>query len=386
MYDIIIIGIGSMGSAALYNLSKQGAKVLGLEQFEVVHNKGSHSGQTRIIRKSYFEHSDYVPLLESSYKGWDLIQKETGKHLFHKTGLLYLGRPDHEVMRGIKKSSQQYKIPLEQPIHANDFKTIKRDYSIFNIPTNFEGLLEQNAGFVLTEETISTYVDEAKKNGAILKTGEEVLNWGLKNGIVNVSTDKGLYKAKKLIIASGAYTQKLLPPIKDLLCVTRQVITWIKPENISEFEIGKFPCWVLADNDLPGVMYGFPILNQKEFKGLNWMKVAHHFPNECIEPRELHSFNTGDEQNKIQDFLKKYIPKSLGEIVSTTTCMYTNTKDGHFIIDFAPETNNQVIIATGFSGHGFKFVPVIGEILSDLALEGKTNFPIDFLRLKRFEK
>lgn len=375
MHDVIIIGLGSMGSSTLYQLAKRGVKVLGLEQFGIGHDKGSHSGQTRIVRKAYFEHSDYVPLLEQSYKGWDNIFEQTGTQLFYKKGLAYYGPSDHFVMEGIKSSAHQYKIDLERP-------STNPNHNFFNLPNEYETLFEPEAGFALSEESIKTFTKEAEKLGAELCIGERVVAWDLIDGDVEIKTTKHSYRAKKLIITAGAYIRTLLPGLSSSISVTGQILTWLKVDDPELFQIDNFPCWVIADEEFEGVFYGFPILSQEEFSGNGYLKLAQHAPAEFISPEELSTFDTRKEHDRMQRFISKYLPKQGIEVMSQSRCMYTNTKDEHFVIDILPDTNAQIIIGTGFSGHGFKFVPVIGEILADLAMVGITEMPINQFRFR----
>lgn len=374
MYDIIIIGLGSMGSSTLYNLAKRGVKVLGLEQFGLGHGEGSHSGQTRIVRKAYFEHPDYVPLLEEAYKGWKEIEERTGKQLYHQTGLAYFGESDNEVMKGVKFAAEKYNIQC---------LTLNKEYSVFNIPGHFESLIEPEAGFALTEQTIKAFVQEAKHLGAEIRTGEKVLHWSsFKDGVV-VTTSRAEYRAKKLIITSGAYVRQLVPSLKNTMKITRQLLAWVKPGDPGLFELGSFPCWMLTDPEYKGLFYGFPSLPVDRFGGNGLIKVGHHIPGDEIDPEELHEYDPRLESEKLMTILKKYIQEAAGSIESVTACMYTNTPDENFVLDRLPDQHERVVIGTGFSGHGFKFVPVVGKILSDLAISGNTELPARFLSLSR---
>lgn len=377
MYDVIVIGLGSMGSAALYHFAKAGVRVLGIEQFGIVHDKGSHSGQSRIVRKAYFEHSDYVPLLSAAYQGWEDIQGECGEKLFYKTGLAYFGPSDHPVMNGVKDSSFKYKIPLS----AND-------YSIFNqfqFNEKVEYLFEPEAGFALTDQTIRSYIKLAQEHNAQVKSSEQVIGISQKPDHISIKTTVDDYKTEKLVITAGAYINQLIDFINLELNVSRQLIAWVKPKSRKLFDLNSFPSWMIADDEYEGVFYGFPILSKQKFGGNELLKVAHHALGDVIEPSELQHFDPDIEKAKIESILKKYIPDAIGEIVSITACMYSNSTDEDFVIDFVPNTNENVVVATGFSGHGFKFVPVIGEILKDLALNGKTDYLIEFLNIDRFK-
>lgn len=377
MYDVIVLGIGSMGSSTLYQLAKRGVKVLGVEQFGIAHDLGSHSGRTRIIRKAYFEHPDYVPLLESAYDGWREIEKETNSKLFHDVGLTYIGEPDHPVMKGIKESAGLYDIELDQG-------RVGEEHNPFTIPKAFEHILEPGAGFVIADEAIRSFTNQAQLLGAEIRLREEVLDWRLIDGIVEVRTKEALYKAKKLILTAGAYTNRLMPEFSGYHTVTRQLLAWVKPKNPELFEYGNLSCWVIADKEYPGIVYGFPILPTDKFGGNGLLKIGHHTPGERIKPEDLRNYDPAWEKEKLAEMMTKYLGSNLGEIVSVSECMYTNTPDEHFIIDHLPDSDKNVVIASGFSGHGFKFAPVIGEILAELALDGGTNHPIDFLSESRF--
>lgn len=377
MYDVIVLGIGSMGSSALYQLAKRGVKVLGIEQFGIGHNFGSHSGKTRIIRKAYFEHPDYVPLLESAYDGWRLIEKENNKKLFHTVGLTYFGGPDHPVMRGIKDSAELYDIELER-------REAEKEHGPFIIPDAFENILEPDAGFVIADEAIRAFAGQAQLLGAEIRIGEEVLDWRLVDGLAEVRTKKALYRAKKLILTAGAYTNQLIPEFSNHLTITRQLLAWVKPKNPELFTYGRLPCWVIADKEYPGIIYGFPALSVGEFGESGLVKIGHHAPGEKINPENLRNYDPDTEKQKLAKMIIKYFGDSLGEIVSLSECMYTNTPDEHFIIDHLPGSEERIVFASGFSGHGFKFAPVIGDVLADLSLKGETNYPIDFLSISRF--
>ncbi len=310
MFNTIIIGLGSMGSSALYQLAKRGVKVLGLEQFGIGHAKGSHSGQTRIVRKAYFEHPDYVPLLEEAYKGWDAIQQLSGKQLFHQNGLVYFGESEHEVMKGVKRSAEQYGLNIE---HG----TLNSEHRMFTVPDDFDVLLEPEAGFALTDQTINTYVEQGEILGAEVQTGEQVMGWRMQDSYVEVHTDKMEYHTEKLILSAGAYTHRLLPGYSSQLQVTRQLIFWINTENPQLFERDQFPCWVIAEPGYPGIFYGFPII-PKEEGGNGLLKVAHHAVGEVIHPDELNDFDSELEKEKIISILRKYLPEALGEVVDVT--------------------------------------------------------------------
>jgi sarcosine oxidase len=374
-FDVIVAGVGSMGSAAVYQLARRGAKVLGLEQFGLVHGHGSHGGQSRIYRKAYFEHADYVPLLESAYAGWRKLEEEAGERLQYETGFLYIGKPDGIALTGVKRSASQFDIALEQ-------KAIN-EFPMFSIPEGYEAVLEPGAGLVLPEKTVGTLVVLAQKHGARVQANEPMHAWEVKQGVVHVKTGQGNYTADKLVLTTGAYVNAHVPEIQRQLTVTRQWLLWMMPENPAMFELGRFPCWTVDLEDEPGIYYGFPILPAGVNGGHVGLKIAHHRPGEPAEASATCPAESRAEREHVLGFVRKHFPGALGEVVDMESCYYTYSPDEHFIIDHLPETDGQVTIACGFSGHGFKFVPVMGEILADLALDGRTEHPIGFLGLGR---
>jgi sarcosine oxidase len=384
-YDVIVIGVGSMGSATCYYLSKRGYRVLGLEQFDISHEFGSHAGQSRIIRKAYFEHPDYVPLLERAYENWKSFEKETGEQLYFKTGLLYAGTSNNEMVKGVERSASLYNIELEKLKVAD---TTKR-FPAFTFPENFEILFEPGAGFIPPEKAIRLYASQAKKNGAIINTNEKVIDpiaigWKKDGTNIIVKTDKSSYQCSKLIITAGAWAGKMIPGLADKIKVTRQFVAWVKPNNEKQFALNNFPCWMIGDNEKRGCYYGFPILDTKIFGEPAGLKLAHHFPREATDPDIVDRRTTENDIQNLKYCLDKYLPGVFDSVLSTKICLYGNSPDENFIIDNLPGFESNVSIACGFSGHGFKFASVVGEILADLAIDGKTDLPIDFLNAKRF--
>jgi sarcosine oxidase len=379
-YDVIVIGVGSMGSSTCYHLAKQGVSVLGLEQFDIPHELGSHAGQSRIIRKAYGEGSDYVPLLERAYKNWRALESETGAQVYYKTGLAYFGAPDDPFLSTVKGSSKKYNIPVNNLTE----KECDLKYPQFKLPKNFQRLEEPDAGFITPERSILLYVQQAVLNGATIRTKEKVLEWKREiSGGVTVVTNRGTYSAGKLIITAGPWAGKVMPSLASKLTVTRQAVAWVKPKKWDNFMLGKFPCWILEEKDHD--FYGFPILPVGTFGGPLGLKLALHYPGADPTDPDAVNRNTKESDEKILiDFISRFIPDGYENTLVMKTCLYTNSPDNNFIIDYLSGYEKDVVFATGFSGHGFKFVSVVGEILADLATKGKTEQPIGFLSSKRF--
>lgn len=375
-FDVIVAGIGSMGSATSYEVAKTGATVLGLEAHTIVNDEASHSGQTRIVRKAYFEHPDYVPLLNAAYHGWEALEQVTGKQYYHPVGLAYFGKQDHPLLQSVKDSSRMYDLPL-QNLPNSATSNLLPD---FEIPNHYESILEPEAGFVCTDQVIQAYASLARQHGAVLKANEGVLDWELQKDRVHVKTQNGVYTCSKLILTTGAGMAQLLPMQMPSLKVTRQLISWVKPKNTANLKLGKLPCWVFAPDDEKGIFYGFPMLPEN-YGGIRGLKVAHHYPGESLEQLSERAIEI--EKQKIKGMMRQFLPDVFDGFLEVTSCLYTYSPDEHFLIDFIPGTNQQVIVAAGFSGHGFKFVPIIGEVLKDLAKDGHTNHPVDFLKASR---
>jgi sarcosine oxidase len=377
-FDVIIIGVGSMGSSACYHLAKRGYKVLGIEQFGISHEFGSHAGQSRIIRKAYFENSDYVPLLNRAYENWKALEEETGSQLYFKTGLVYFGDPGHLLIQGVKQSASLYNIPLETVDELPD-----RRFHQFKIPSEFETLWEPEAGFITPEKAIQLYAKQAIKNGAEIHDNEKVMDWKINGSSIVVTTHKKIYHCNKLIITAGAWTRKIISSISDIIKITRQFVAWIKPKEWENFTLNNFPCWLMADDSKPGCYYGFPILPEN-FGPPVGLKLAHHYPALETDPDNVDRKMNIDDEDDLKYVLNKYLPGIFESILSYKICLYANSPDEDFIIDNLPGYENHVTIACGFSGHGFKFTSVVGEILADLAIDGKTKLSIGFLSAKRF--
>ncbi len=375
-YDVIVVGVGSMGSATLYDLAKNGLKVMGLEQFELANDLSSHTGQSRLIRLAYFENPNYVPLLKKAYSGWRQIEEDAGVNLFYQTGIAYYGKSEGPLISGIQSSVSKYdlkmaSIPLDQ-------------YSGLQIPADYQGLYEEVAGFITPKKAIWTYAQQALIRGAVLRQNERVITWQQETDYIIVQTDKGSYHTEKLIISAGPYIQSLLTRFIPKLTVTRQLLGWLNPSNWEDFLMNRFPCWVIEEEGVSGIYYGFPILPIEKFSGPIGLKIAYHAPGAIINPETVNDFDRIQEAQQLLSVSRRYFKDQKMTMLNMSSCMYTYSSDNHFIIDYLPQTDEKVIIATGFSGHGFKFVPVISEVLSNMARGFSPGVDITFLSMGRF--
>ena len=377
-YDVIVLGVGSMGSAAVYQLARRGFRVLGLDQFAVPHDRGSHGGQSRIIRKAYFEHPDYVPLLERSYHAWSELESETGTRLYTETGLLYAGSSESILIQGVLASAEQYCIPVQRISPAEAGRT----YPAFHIPDGYEVVLEPEAGLLKPEAAIQTLLNRAVELGATIKTGVQASGWSRVSDGVEVSTNEGKFRAARLIVTAGSWAGNLVSLLKPSLKVTRQVVCWLRTRQPEIFAPGKFPCWLFDEAETGNVFYGFPQLDPKQYPGPEGLKFAQHNPGRTTDPDTVDPGDLSQELELLHRSARNLFPNQIDGIQEVKTCLYTYSPDEHFMIDLLPEHDQRVVVAAGFSGHGFKFVPVIGEILADLTINGSTVQPAGFLGLR----
>ena len=371
-FDCIVIGVGGMGSSTLYNLAKRGRRVLGLEQFDIPHAEGSSHGVNRIIRLAYYEHPSYVPLLRRAYELWSEIESVTGEQLLYKTGSIDTAPSGHEGFEGSLESCLLHDIPHRVLNHAQ----INEQFPGYQLPPGHMGLLQKDGGFVLSERSIVAYANAAMSAGAEIHAREIVSGWEPDQGGVRVFTDRGEYTAERLVITAGAWTAGMIPILEDLAVPERQVLAWLQPIDGSLYTPEVFPVFNAYFDE--GRYYGFPVF------GIPGFKVGrYHHLEEVIDPDSALKTVTVEDEAVLRSAVERYFPKANGTTMTLKTCMFTNTPDEHFIVDVLPG-HSQVVVAAGFSGHGFKFASVIGEILSDLAINGETQHNIDLLKIDRF--
>ncbi|HKV44313.1 MAG TPA: N-methyl-L-tryptophan oxidase [bacterium] len=373
VYDVIVMGVGGMGSAAAYHLAGRRARVLGIEQFGIAHDRGSSHGRTRVIRQAYYEGPDYVPLLFRAYDLWHALEREAGTTLLTKTGALHLGAPDAEGVVGAARSARMHRIPHAM-LTAEEIRT---RYPVLRPAAGQVALLEYEAGILNPEQVVRTHIDLARRHGADLHFEEAVVSWTAGPTGVSVRTTPGTYQAGRLVITAGPWTDQALRDLGVPLEVARAVLYWFEPRaHVEEFK--RLPIYLWEDHG--NYAYGFPYLDGQG------LKIAfHHVFAEVTTPQTIRRQVGDDEVARIREHVAKVMPDAPGALLATATCMYTNTPDLHFILDRHPAHDN-VIVACGFSGHGFKFASVVGEVLADLALQGTTAQPIELFALRRFRE
>ena len=371
-YDVIVIGVGGMGSATCFELARRGRQVLGLEQFPLVHARGSSHGHTRIIRTAYYEHPDYVPLVRRSFDLWHSLEQRTGRHLLTRCPCLNIGPADGGLVAGVQGSADQHRLTVEEL----STREIGRRFP-FQFPDGYTGVLEQAAGFLAVEDCVQAHIDAAVELGAEIHPEEPVLSWATIGDTVAVTTGRGTYHAGSLIVTAGAWATKLLADLGVPLTIMRQVLLWFDVGCPSrDFRRDVFPIFLA---DVPGgPFYGLPAIDRYG------LKLARHYGAPGLSGPEGVDWDVSAEDEAVgKSFLNQYIPGLTGGMTKGQVCMYTLTPDRHFVLDVHP-TRTQVVVGCGFSGHGFKFAPVVAEALADLAESGRTAHPIDLFAATRF--
>lgn len=375
-YDAIVLGLGGMGSAAAYHLVSRGLNVLGLERFGPAHDLGSSHGESRIIRQAYFEGEGYVPLLLRAYELWAELERESGEKLVHLTGALMLGPGGSDLVQGSVESAKRHDLPYEML----DAAGISARFPAFEPPAGTVALHEKNAGYVLPEASVRAHLDLATRHGADLHFGEPALDWETTPaGSVRIRTQRNVYEAERLVVTAGAGAPEVLSGLGLPLRVERRVMHWFEPgvaaSRIGLGEARRFPVFVWSPEE-GEVFYGIP-------DSTDAVKVAFHYLGEECSPDTLDRKVGPGEVEAVRETLSRYMPKLSGRHVASKVCMYTNTPDLDFVVSLHPG-HPQVAVAAGFSGHGYKFCPVIGEVLADLATAGRTDHPTDLFSPARF--
>lgn len=371
MYDAIVIGAGGMGSGAAYHLARRGARVLALEQFDIPHDLGSSHGISRIIRLAYWEHPDYVPLLRRAYELWRELEAAAGERLLIVTGNVDAGDENSPNIVGVREACRRFQLPHEEL----DSTALTARFPGYRLPSDIVSIVQPDGGFLLPERCVVAHVEGAQRAGAIVRAREHVIGWDTVEGGVRVRTDRGEYSGARLVLTAGAWTASLASQTAPLLTPERQVMLWTQPLRPEYFRAARFPVFYIRVPE--GPFYGFPI------HAVPGMKIGkYHHRHEAVDPDLMDRQCHVEDEEVLRECVRRYFPDANGPTMAMKTCMFTNTRDEHFIIDLI-ERDPRVAIAAGFSGHGFKFCSVVGEILADLALDGGSRHDISLFSMKR---
>lgn len=367
-YDVAIIGLGAMGSAAAFELSRRGIGVIGFDRFTPPHAFGSSHGDSRIIREAYFEDPVYVPMVQRAFDLWHELERLSGTALLRQTGGLMIGSSDSALVEGARRSAVVHGL-RHSTLSAGD---IHARFPALNPEPEMIGIWEPRAGVLAPEACVAAHLEQAQRHGAMLQFGESVTRWQSKAGHVSVVTKLGEYRARRLVISAGAWVSSLLPGMTLPFRVERQVLHWFEPVGeVDAFTPERCPVhlWQFDGNRF---FYGFPD------KGAG-VKVAFHHGGQSTTVEELRREVTVADVEEVRAAVRRFVPLADGPIRRSVVCMYTNTPDEHFWIDAHPESPD-VLVASACSGHGFKFAPVIGEILGDLVEGSQPRFDLSRFR------
>jgi sarcosine oxidase len=370
-YDVIVVGVGGMGSAATYHLAKRGLRVLALEQFNIPHSLGSSHGITRIIRLCYYEDPSYVPLLHRAFQLWKELQENVDERLLYETGSIDAGPEGALTFEGSLSSCRLH--GLRHEVLNN--RQLRERFPAYQLPNNLNSVYQADGGFLLPERCIISHVSAAQTLGAEVRAREEVLEWIPGPQGVRVVTDQGVYEAEQIVFSAGAWMGRLIKEMGRLTKVERQVLGWFQPLVKDIFLPKNFPVFNIQVPE--GRFYGLP-----EFSVPGFKLGRYHHLNEVIAPQELSQVCTKEDEFVLRDFVAKYFPQGNGPTMALAPCMFTNTTDEHFIIDEHPQ-HSQVLLLSPCSGHGFKFCSVIGEIAADLVQSRTTQHDISLFRIRK---
>jgi sarcosine oxidase len=373
-FDAIVIGLGAHGSAAALALARRGARVLGLEAGERGHDLGSSGGRSRMIRRAYFEDPGYLPLLTEAWAAWDVLGAAAGEAFIEVTGGLYGGPAESDVFRGSVASATLQGLPHD----VLDAAEIRRRWPVLTVDDEVGALYDPGAGMIRPERAIEAQLRLAQAADAELRFRERVVEWrAAPIGGLEVETDLGVYGADYLVVAAGAWTGSLVADLELPLVVERVPVFWFEPTvPIADVSVGRLPIWII-DTAGDGSFYGFPY---DDDAGL---KVARHHSGDIVNPATVDRTERDADVERVRAFSRANFPGADGPLRESLVCLYTNTPDLGFVFDVHPRVGG-VAYASACSGHGFKFAPVIGEILADLALTGTTQRPVDAFRASRF--
>jgi len=375
-YDVIVAGLGAMGSATVYALTRaqeHTPRVLGIDRFSPPHGLGSSHGRTRIIREAYFEHPAYVPIVRRAFDLWRELEQSAARTLYTRTRGITLGAEDGMLVRGARMSAERFDVP-HRVLSAGE---VTQNFPGLRPLDGMVGVVDEGAGVLFPEACIAAMLRLAEQAGAELRRDETVVAWEATGDGVIVRTTAGEYRATRLVIAGGAWMPRLVPELAGILAVERQPIHWFVPDSHSEdYSAARCPValWEYAPDrtfyTLPDFGDGF--------------KAAMHHEGQSVDPDHVNRETSPEEVARVAELLRCFMPNVEWQLRESQVCVYTNAPDRHFIIDRHPSHPDRVVVVSACSGHGFKFATAIGEIVADLVAERKPRFDLDMFRMSRF--
>lgn len=371
-YDSIVVGVGAMGSATAYQLAKRGERVLGLEQHDIPNQRGSSHGGSRVFSSAYYSEPAYHALNDRAIDLWNRLEANQDEQLLRSTGWLSMGDPDHELVNSTRENCDRFSLSAD----VLSSSTIADRFPGYDLPDGYIGVYQHEAGLLYPHRCITALVNAALANGAEIHGREPVTGWTETGGGIVVETEHEEYEADRMVVTAGAWAMDVLP-VDDLAVPEPQLMAWFQPTTTDHFSPDRFPPGSIGTPD--GVYSAFPPLGRPGVKAARFFTI-----DEPVDPTTFDRTPRADDEAELRRFVREYVPAGSGPTLSLQTCLFTVSPDESFIIDTHPATDS-VVFAAGFSGHGFSFAPVVGEVLADLALTGSTEYDIEPFRLDRFE-
>lgn len=370
-YEVVVAGVGGMGSAAAYHLARRDVRVLGLERYDIPHTMGSSHGSTRIIRRVQNERPDYVPLIDRAYDLWRDLETQSGRDLLTITGSVHASAPGEDTYRNARAACEHAGIPYEDLTGAE----VNDRYPGYNLPPDHRAVYQADGGYVACEDAIIAHVTQAHAHGATIHARTPVTGWDATTTGVTVHTPDQTYAADTLIIAAGGWAANLAPVLEDVLVPERRVMGWFQPHQPHQYSPARFPVFTVTVPE--GHVYGFPVHDVPGFKIGNSPEDT-----PPTDPDTMNRDATPEDEHTLRRFVDTYFPGAAGPTMAIRPCVVTQSPDTDFIVDTHPDHPN-VILAAGFSGNGYKFCSVIGETLADLATTHASPYQIDRITLDR---
>lgn len=365
-YDALVVGGGINGLSALYHLKRLGAARVGLvERFEIGHDRGSSHGAARVTRSAYVA-PEYVRLMQWVHKEeWPRLEKDTGKKLVHSNPGIYTGPPCERYHSYVEAVAQE---GVDVELLTAD--EARRRFPQFTFENAESALLDKTGGFISSVEAVESLAALARESGVQIHENTVVHGFDPAADPVKVETNRGTIETERLVVAAGAWAKELLPFLKPSLNIARQTVGYFTPEDDPDAYLpGRFPVWAYREQDENNLFYGMPVFGRAGVKVGRHLRVG-------VDDDPDNPPDAVDEE-KIADvrrFMARFFTCKNWTLAGAEHCLYTNAPNEDFIIDLHPE-NPRIAFGAGFSGHGFKFGPLTGRLLAELALEGKISIP-----------
>ena len=353
-FDVIVLGGGTMGTAAAWALARRGITVLAVEQFQHVHDRGAHGGETRIIRHAYAESPEYVPLVQRADQLWTELEDLTNSRVLIRCGGLELSAPGYRHAQAARLAADEHHLPYEwlSPAEAS------RRWPAFTIPDDWDVLFSASSGFLLTDPALRGMAGEARRLGATILEQTTAVDWGADADAAWVDTTTGRFTAEQLIVTAGAWSTRILADLGLPIEIRRKTLWWQALDHPDRHDPSRFP--VFISDSRHGEIYGFPAYGEPA------LKIANHSGGQPTDPDSVDRTTHDGENSDCLSLAAELIPGVQRQVVKSAVCLYAMTPDADFIIDRHP-AHERVTIGAGFSGHGFKFAPAIGELLAEIA-------------------